>query len=510
MRLELQGITKRFGNLVANDEISLTAEEGEILALLGENGAGKTTLMNVLSGLYRPDGGRILVNGEPAHFLNPGQAIEAGIGMVHQNFMLIPVFTVAENIMLGFEQVGRLGFLDRRRAHAEIEEMSRRFGLEVDPEAVVAELSMGQQQRVEIVKALARDAHLLILDEPTAVLTPQETDELFTAMRRLRSSGRTILFITHKLKEVLAIADRITVIRLGKAVGTTRPSETNEAQLASMMVGRGVELQVKKTPSKPGAAVLETQGLTVIDRSGRVAVDGVSFTVRAGEIVAIAGVQGNGQTEVAEAITGLATVVDGSIRVADVDLTGVSPWQFIRAGVANIPEDRQKDGLVGDFTIAENLVLDVHDAPPYSRTGALDWGTIRRVAVQRLSDFDIRAPSIDVPVRTLSGGNQQKVIVARELPRPLKLIVAAQPTRGLDIGSIEYVHSRLVAARDAGVAILLISAELDEVIALADRIIVMYRGRIVGPFDAGALAREQIGLLMAGSDLKTAAPAVPS
>ena len=510
MRLELQGITKRFGDLLANDGIDLTAEEGEILALLGENGAGKTTLMNVLSGLYRPDGGRILVNGETVHFLNPGEAIQAGIGMVHQNFMLIPAFTVAENIMLGFEQTSRLGFLDRRRAHAEISAMSQRFGLEVDPGAVVGELSVGQQQRVEIVKALARDAQLLILDEPTAVLTPQETDELFAAMRRLRASGRSILFITHKLKEVLAIADRITVIRLGKAVGTTRPAETSEEHLASMMVGRGVELQVKKTAAKPGAVVLQARGLTVIDRSGRVAVDGVSFSVRSGEIVAIAGVQGNGQTEVAEAVTGLATVVDGSIHVADVDLTGASPWKFLRAGVANIPEDRQKDGLVGDFTIAENLVLDVHDAAPYSRSGALDWGTINRVAVQRLSDFDIRAPSINVPVRTLSGGNQQKVIVARELPRALKLIVAAQPTRGLDIGSIEYVHRRLVAARDEGVGILLISAELDEVIALADRIIVMYRGRMVGPFDAGVLAREQIGLLMAGSDLKAVAAAVSS
>jgi ABC-type uncharacterized transport system ATPase subunit len=506
MRLELQGISKRFGDLLANDKIDLTAEGGEIHALLGENGAGKTTLMNVLSGLYRPDEGRIFVNGAPVSFLNPGQAIQAGIGMVHQNFMLIPVFTVTENVMLGFERTRKLGFLDETRASAEISEMSRRFGLEVAPDAVVAELSVGQQQRVEIVKALARDAHILILDEPTAVLTPQETDELFAVMRSLRASGRTILFITHKLKEVLAIADRITVIRLGKVVGTTRPAEATEAQLASMMVGRGVLLQVRKTQSKPGEVVLETQDLIVIDESGRVAVEGVSFDVRAGEIVAIAGVQGNGQTELAKAVTGLATVVDGSIRIAGVDLTGASPRRFLRAGVANIPEDRQKDGLVGDFTIAENLILDVCDEPPYSRRGALRWKEINDVAAQRLSDFDIRAPSANVRVRTLSGGNQQKVIVARELPRAIKCIVASQPTRGLDIGSIEYVHGRLVAARDAGAGILLVSAELDEVMSLADRIIVMYRGRISGPFDAGVLTREQIGLLMAGSDITVTVP----
>ncbi len=506
MRLELQGISKRFGDLVANDRISLTAEEGEIHALLGENGAGKSTLMNVLDGLYRPDEGTILIDGTPAHFSNPGQAIQAGIGMVHQNFMLIPVFTVAENVMLGFERTGRFGFLDRRGARKEIRDLSQRFGFAVDPDAVVGELSVGQQQRVEIVKALARDAHLLILDEPTAVLTPQETDELFTVMRSLRASGRTILFITHKLKEVLAVADRITVIRQGKVIGTTRPSETSESALAAMMVGRGVELEVKKGPSHPGDPVLQLDRLTVLDDAGRIAVDDVSLTVRAGEIMAVAGVQGNGQTELSEAIAGLAIVIGGSVRVAGQDLTGAPPKAVLQAGVANIPEDRQRDGLVGDFMIAENLILDVHDESPYSHAGALHWQSIFSVARKRLQDFDIRASSVQVRVRTLSGGNQQKVIVARELPRSIRVLVASQPTRGLDIGSIEYVHGRIVAARDAGVGVLLVSSELDEVTALADRIVVMYRGRLKGPFETSSLSREQIGLLMAGSSL-AAAPA---
>ncbi|HUW40478.1 MAG TPA: ABC transporter ATP-binding protein [Rectinemataceae bacterium] len=508
MRLRLNGITKRFGDLVANDRIDLVAEEGEIHALLGENGAGKTTLMNVLDGLYQPDEGAINLDDKPVRFSDPGDAIRAGIGMVHQNFMLIPTFTVAENVMLGFERTSRFGFLDRRRARAEIEELSKRFGLEVDPDAMVGELSVGQQQRVEIVKALARDAQVLILDEPTAVLTPQETEELFAVMRSLRSSGRTILFITHKLKEVLAIADRITVIRLGKVIGTTIPEKTGEQELAAMMVGRGVELQVAKAPAKPGEVVLEARGLTVVDASGALAVDGVSFDLRSGEILAVAGVQGNGQTELAAAVTGLALEVGGTVKIQGRDLTGEVPKAFLRAGVANVPEDRIKDGLVGDFSIAENLVLDVYDEAPYSRGGALDWKTIHATAEKRVAEFDIRAASIHVPAKTLSGGNQQKVIVARELSRDIKLIVAAQPTRGLDVGSIEYVHGRLVSARDAGAAVLLISAELDEVLALADRIVVMYRGRLVGPFPAGSLTREEIGLLMAGIHVEKAAKGV--
>jgi len=498
MRLELRGITKRFGDLVANDRIDLTAEGGEVHALLGENGAGKTTLMNVLDGLYRPDEGSILIDGEPARFEDPGDAIRAGIGMVHQNFMLIPVFTVAENVMLGFERTRRFGFLDRQRARAEIRELSARFRLEVDPDALVGDLSVGQQQRVEIVKALAREAQVLILDEPTAVLTPQEIDDLFRVVRSLRESGKTILFITHKLKEVLAVADRITVIRLGKVIGSTLPSETDESRLASMMVGRGVELQVHKGPSEPGEPVLEVEDLVALDDAGQVAVEGVSFQVRAGEILSIAGVQGNGQTELAEALTGLATVVAGTIRIAGRDVTGAPPKDVLRSGVGNVPEDRQRDGLVGSFSIAENLILDVFDEPPYSRRGALDWDRIHSSAEERMREFDIRASSIHAAAATLSGGNQQKVIVARELSRDIRLIIVAQPTRGLDVASIEYVHGRLVAARDRGAAVLLISAELDEAMQLADRIVVMYRGKLVGPYDQTDVTRDQVGLLMAG------------
>jgi ABC-type uncharacterized transport system ATPase subunit len=484
--------------VVANDGIDLTVDDGEIHALLGENGAGKTTLMNVLYGLYHADEGEILIDGQPARFASPRDAIRAGIGMVHQHFMLVPVFTVAENVILGDEPTGSLGLLDRARARSEVLELSRRFGLAVDPDAMVEDLPVGVQQRVEILKALLREARLLILDEPTAVLTPQETEDLFAVMRSLKASGRSILFITHKLKEVLPIADRITVLRLGRVVGSTVPAESDEQQLASMMVGRSVLLRVAKAPAEPGEVVLEVDGLSVVDERGHAAVDHLSIQVRAGEIVAIAGVQGNGQTELVEALTGLLPPAGGRITLAGRPLDGARPRAVLRAGVGHVPEDRVRDGLVATFSVAENLVLNTYDVEPFAKGPVMDPGAIERSAKERASEFDIRAPSVEVAVGALSGGNQQKVILARELTRPIKLLLASQPTRGLDVGSIEYVHRRIVEARDNGAAVLIVSSELDEVLALADRIAVMYRGRIVGERPGGA-DRDEIGLLMAGA-----------
>jgi len=508
MRLELRGVTKRYGPLVANDHVDLTVEPGEIHCLLGENGAGKSTLMNVLFGMARADEGEIRIDGSPVRFADPGEAVAHGIGMVHQHFMLVPVFTVAENVVLGFEPTRALGFLDRRRARADIRRLSEQFGLEVDPDAVVEDLPVGVQQRVEILKALQRDAKLLILDEPTAVLTPQESEALFAIVRSLAQAGRSVLFITHKLKEVLAVADRITVMRLGRVVGTTTASESGESELATMMVGRAVELVVRKGPARPGAAVLEISGLTVVDERGLVAVDGVDLEVRAGEILAVAGVQGNGQTELAQAITGLRPAVAGSIRLDGEELAGATPEAAIAAGVANVPEDRQVDGLVLDMAVEDNLVLDIFDRAPFARHGARDLAAVRSNAERKLVDFDIRAPSALTPVGSLSGGNQQKVVVARELSRPVKLLVASQPTRGLDVGSIEYVHRRIVEERDRGVAVLIISSELDEVLALGDRVAVMYRGKITGVVDPAA-GRDRIGLMMAGAAADPVAPAAP-
>jgi len=499
VRLELRGITKRFPGVVANDHVDLTVEPGEIHALLGENGAGKTTLMNILYGLYHADEGEILVDEKPVKFQSPGDAIAAGLGMVHQHFMLVPVFTVTENIMLGVESTrGRIGFLDRRAARRNVEEISEKFGLHIPPDAIVEELPVGVQQRVEIVKALYREAEVLILDEPTAVLTPQETEELFVIMRSLKESGKSIIFITHKLKEVLAIADRITVMRRGKMVGTTTAGETTEEKLASMMVGRTVRLRVQKTRAKPGEPVLDVEDLIVYDDRGHVAVDGLSLEVRSAEIVCVAGVQGNGQTELVEAITALRPVVSGGIRILGRDVTQASVDRVLESGVGHIPEDRVEDGLVLDFSIADNLVLDTYDKPPFARWIVRDEEAILKTADERARDFDIRTPSVRQAVATLSGGNQQKVIVAREFSRPIQLLVASQPTRGLDVGSIEYIHERLVEKRDQGVAVLIVSSELDEVLALADRIAVMYRGRIVDVLAAEEATREELGLLMAG------------
>jgi ABC-type uncharacterized transport system ATPase subunit len=496
MKLELRGITKRFGALTANDHIDLTVESGEIHALLGENGAGKSTLMNVLYGLYQADEGEILLDDIVQHFSDPGDAIAAGIGMVHQHFMLIPVFTVAENVMLGNEPTKWGGRLDLPAARAKVREISARFGFDLDPDAVVEDLPVGVQQRVEIIKALSRDAKVLVFDEPTAVLTPQETDELMVIMRQLKEAGTAIVFITHKLREVRAVADRITVIRLGKVVGEASPTASN-TELASMMVGRAVELSISKNPPQLGDEAFVVKDLSVIDAADQYVVSNVSFTVRGGEVLAIAGVQGNGQTELVEAILGLQARVTGSIDLNGVELVGKGVGGVLDSGVGFVPEDRNEDGLVAEFTIAENLMLDRSHGEPFVHAGTLQLTDLQTFAEETIKEFDIRAQGVDEHVGRLSGGNQQKVVLARELSRDLRLLVASQPTRGLDVGSIEFVHHRIVAARDSGIPVVVVSTELDEVVTLADRIAVMYRGGIVG-IVPGTTSRETLGLMMAG------------
>lgn len=505
--LELKNITKHFPGVLANDRIDLTLNRGEIHALLGENGAGKTTLMNILYGLYQPDAGEIFINGKQVQVHSPTDAINAGVGMVHQHFMLIPVFTVTENVMLGAENMKVGVLLDRQAAAERIREISGAYGLAVDPDDYVRDLPVGGQQRVEIIKLLYREADILILDEPTAVLTPQEADELFKIMRSLTERGKSIIFITHKLREVLDIADRITVIRRGQVVGSTTPKEANQSKLAAMMVGREVDLSVHKRAAKPGADVLQVTDLQVADDRGQTAVDGVSFTVQAGEVLGIAGVQGNGQTELVEALTGLRPALAGSVRLLGEDITRSNPRRITELGSAHIPEDRQRDGLVLAFPVADNLVLNTYYLQPFSKGAVLQQNAILETAEERVGKFDIRTPSVETRAGSLSGGNQQKVIVARELSRPVKLVVASQPTRGLDVGSIEYIHSRLIESRDKGVAVLLVSSELDEVMQLSDRIAVMYRGKIVDVLTAKGASKEEIGLLMAGVAGKSSAKA---
>lgn len=496
MKLELRGITKVFGPLVANDSIDLVVEPGEIHALLGENGAGKSTLMNVLYGLYQPDGGQILIDDKPVSFSGPGDAVAAGIGMVHQHFMLVPVFTVAESVALGYEPTKALGVISTKEAADKVKTLSDRFGFDIDPDALIEDLSVGAQQRVEIIKALSRDAEVLILDEPTAVLTPQETDELLAIMRELRAQGRSIILITHKLREVKAVADRITVIRRGKVVGTADPNAP-ETELASAMVGRAVDLGVDKKPMEAGEASFQIQDLTVVDVLGRKLIDDLSMQVRQGEIVAIAGVQGNGQTELAEAILGLRDIQGGHITLDGKDLRNNSVKARLRAGIGFVPEDRSTDGMIASFSIAENMILDLYDRKPFAKGLSMKPSVVDANAEKLREEFDVRVTSVHDPISTLSGGNQQKAILAREMSRELQLLVASQPTRGLDVGSIEFVHARIVAERDKGTPVLIISTELDEVYALADRIAVMYRGRLVGIVEP-TVSRSVLGLMMAG------------
>ncbi|HSM70879.1 MAG TPA: ABC transporter ATP-binding protein [Anaerolineales bacterium] len=495
--LQMRGITKRYPGVIANDQIDFDLRAGEIHALLGENGAGKSTLMNILYGLARPDEGEILLDGQPVQIADPADAISRGIGMVHQHFMLIPVLTVADNILLGAETMSNVIFLDRQEARRRIIELGERFGFEIDPDARVENLSVGWQQRVEILKALYRQARILVLDEPTAVLTPQETVEIFAVLRRLAAEGHSIIFISHKLYEVLEIADRITVIRNGQVVGSRKPSETNEDDLAELMVGREVSLVVNRGTSNPAGPVLTVENLTVQSDRGQEVVQDISFTLLAGEILGIAGVAGNGQDELVEAITGLRPAAEGTVHLLGEDIIHWTVRERREHGMGFVPGDRQKYGLILGFPVSDNMVLTQYFNRPFSRGIQRDDAAIEKWARERIEEFDVRTPSSEVTAGTLSGGNQQKVIVAREFTRDVQAMVLEQPTRGIDVGSIEFIHKQIVSKRDAGTGILLVSAELDEILELSDRIAVMYRGRIVALVDGPSANKEEIGLLMA-------------
>jgi len=501
VEIELRGITKRFGEVVANNNVNLTIRAGEVLGLLGENGAGKSTLMNVLSGLYAPDEGEILINGTPTAFKGPGDAITAGIGMVHQHFMLIPVFTVAENVILGVEPTGPVDFLDLKTARKQVLEINEEYGLSVDPDELIETLPVGIQQRVEIIKVLFRSADVVIFDEPTAVLTPQEVTEFFEIVKALRDAGKALVFITHKLHEILDISDRINVLRGGEIVGEGDPKTITEMELAELMVGRPVSFDVVKEPFAPKDTLLDVRNLTMLRENDDVAVDDISLSVRSGEIVGIAGVQGNGQSVLVEALTGLARVAAGSVHFRDKDITHASTRARHRLGIAHIPEDRHRMGMIPNFTIAENMVLDTYYDDRFSTGPTMHWSAVNKSAAEDAAAFDVRMTSIFEKAGNLSGGNQQKMVVARELSREITLIVAAQPTRGLDVGSVQYIHSRLIEARDSGDGVLIVSSELDEIIALSDRILVMFKGRIVAEFGANGapVDKNAIGLAMAGA-----------
>ena len=500
MDIELRGICKRFGPVQANQDIDLDIRAGEVLGLLGENGAGKSTLMNILSGLYSPDSGEIRIDGTAADFTGPGDSIAAGIGMVHQHFMLVPVFSVVENVILGVEPTTGADYLDLDAARAQVQAINTDYGMQVPTDALIETLPVGIQQRVEILKVLFRSADVLILDEPTAVLTPQEVEEFFTIVRSLRDAGKAIVFITHKLHEILEIADRVSVLRQGRVVGSGQPDRFSEADLAEMMVGRPVSFSVERGAARTGDSVLRLNDVTLVDRAQEPSLAAIDITVREGEVVGIAGVQGNGQTELVEVITGLATASAGNIEFSGTDITRASVRARHSLGIAHIPEDRHKSGMVGAFTVAENIVLNSYYDSSVTNGVQIDWQRVRRRAARACVNYDVRTPSVQLAAGSLSGGNQQKMVVARELEREVKLIVASQPTRGVDVGSIEYIHKQLIACRDRGNAVLIVSSELDEILDLSDRIYVMFEGRIAAEFDNGDrnADRAAIGLAMAG------------
>jgi simple sugar transport system ATP-binding protein len=498
--VEMHNISKQFPLVLANDDVSFTVQQSEIHALVGENGAGKSTLMNILYGLLRADSGTIAVSGKEVRFVGPGDAIAHGIGMVHQHFMLIPPLTVAENVILG-QEPSKKGFVDSARANQIVQDLSDQYGLKVDPAAKVETLSVGIEQRIEIIKVLYRGAEILILDEPTAVLTPQEVDELFEILRALKDQGKTIIFITHKLQEVMAVADTVTVMRRGKVVGTVPIADTTRQEIATMMVGRQVLFRVERTQAEPGEVVLTVKDLSALDNKDLPALRAISFSVREGEILGIAGVEGNGQSELVEVLTGLRKAQSGTVELNGQVITNYSPRLVRESGTGHIPEDRQRRGLVLDFNVAQNMVLGIHYRKPFVRHFILDvitLGPIREKATRLLEEFDIRPPDQENLAGNLSGGNQQKVIVAREFDQNPKLLIAAQPTRGVDVGSIEFIHQRLLQARDKGKAVLLISADLEEILSISDRIAVMYEGQIVGTLDPAEATEQRLGLMMTG------------
>lgn len=496
--LEMRSITKQFPRVLANDQVDFDLRYGEIHALVGENGSGKSTLMNILYGLYQSDGGEIFVRGQQVNIREPRVAIDLKIGMVFQHFMLVEPLTVAENIILGSE-LCKGPFLDAKRAIREVEDLSHQYGLKIDPRVKIADLSVGLQQRVEILKALYRGAEILILDEPTAVLTPQEVDDLFKVLLTLRAKGTSIVFITHKIKEVLAVSDRVSVLRRGKKVGTKATDETNEQDLAQMMVGRVVLLNVNKGPAKPGPEVLKIEKLSVKDSLGQVKVRDLDLSVRSGEVLGIAGVEGNGQSELVEAIAGLTRKASGKVFLSGQDITDWSPLKIREAGLGNVPEDRHRRGLILDYSVADNLIMGIHGHKPFAELGFWrDDKAICENAEQIIQEYDIRPPVANQPARSLSGGNQQKIVVGREFTQEPSFLICAQPTRGVDVGAIEFIHQQVIAQRDQGTAVLLVSAELDEILSLSDRIAVMYNGQIVTVMSADAVTEHELGFLMLG------------